>query len=83
MTNPRSAGNAWAKIRNKLNSATADGAAPATPKKTSQKKKAATPKTTKADKADTDADADGDTAAALESMYCFLGYYALLIPISP
>lgn len=36
MTNPRSAGNAWAKIRNKLNSATGDAT---TPKKTPQKKK--------------------------------------------
>ena len=39
MTNPRSAANAWAKIRNKLNLTTADGAAVAI-KKTPQKKKA-------------------------------------------
>ncbi|KAK7191815.1 hypothetical protein DPSP01_007148 [Paraphaeosphaeria sporulosa] len=55
MTNPRSAGNAWAKIRNKLNAAT-DGAI-ATPKKTSQKKKAAA----KAEKTDDDADGEPET----------------------
>ncbi|KAJ4345555.1 uncharacterized protein N0V89_011688 [Didymosphaeria variabile] len=53
MTNPRSAGNAWTKIRNKLNSATGDGTALTTPKKAPQKKKAA------AEKAD---EADGDAA---------------------
>ncbi|KAL1603887.1 hypothetical protein SLS60_005479 [Paraconiothyrium brasiliense] len=58
MTNPRSAGNAWAKIRNKLNSATGDGAALTTPKKTPPKKKAAA---AKADKADGDAAGDDET----------------------
>ena len=56
MTNVRSAGNAWAKIRNKLN--TADGA-PAIVKKTPQKKKAA------AEKAD-------ESDATTESMYCYI-----------
>jgi hypothetical protein len=56
MTNPRSAGNAWAKIRNKLNTATGDGAI-ATPKKTSKKKAAAEK---------TDDDGSGE---ALESTY--------------
>ncbi|KAJ4296215.1 hypothetical protein N0V90_006260 [Kalmusia sp. IMI 367209] len=50
MTNPRSAANAWAKIRNKLSLTTTDGAAAAV-KKTPQKKKAT------ADKAD----GDGET----------------------
>jgi hypothetical protein len=56
MTNPRSAGNAWAKIRNKLNITPGDAATPkATPKKTPQKKKAI-----KTDKVNTD---DGEEAA--------------------
>lgn len=54
MTNHRSASNAWAKIRNKLNAATTDGTV-ATPKKSPQKKKAAAAKAEK-----TDDDVDGD-----------------------
>jgi hypothetical protein len=55
MSNPRSASNAWAKIKGKLALTTADGVVPATPKKAGGRKKAAaTPK-----KADGDADADG------------------------
>lgn len=62
MTNVRSAGNAWAKIRNKLNTATTDGvgAAPATVKKTPQKKKAAAEK------------AGDDDEDVTESMYLCL-----------
>jgi hypothetical protein len=41
MSNPRSASNAWAKIKGKLMASNADGAVPATPKKTAGKKKAA------------------------------------------
>jgi hypothetical protein len=61
MTNPRSASNAWAKIRTKLNTATGDGAS-TTPKKT-PKKKAAAPAAA-AEK--TDDDGSGD---APESTY--------------
>ncbi|KAI4647736.1 hypothetical protein J4E93_004146 [Alternaria ventricosa] len=41
MSNPRSAGNAWAKIKLKLMTPSPDGAVPATPKKTPRKKAAA------------------------------------------
>lgn len=53
MSNPRSASNAWAKIRNKLNVTTGDGTAVSTPKKGGAKK-------TAADK-DSNGDADGDS----------------------
>jgi hypothetical protein len=52
MSNPRSASNAWAKIRVKLNAGIDVTATPATPKKGGGRKKAATPK----------ADADNDDA---------------------
>ncbi|KAL5387508.1 hypothetical protein PMIN06_002153 [Paraphaeosphaeria minitans] len=57
MTNPRSAGNSWAKIRNKLNAATAEGGV-ATPKKSPLKKKKAA---VKAEKTDDDADGEPET----------------------
>ena len=41
MGNPRSASNAWAKIKLKLMTPSPDGAVPATPKKTPRKKAAA------------------------------------------
>jgi len=41
MSNPRSAGNAWAKIKLKLMTPSPDGAVPATPRKTPRKKAAA------------------------------------------
>ncbi|KAF2030065.1 hypothetical protein EK21DRAFT_112358 [Setomelanomma holmii] len=45
MSNPRSASNAWAKIKNKLMTPAPDGTVPATPKKAGGRKKAAaTPK---------------------------------------
>lgn len=68
MTNPRSAGNAWAKIRNKLNTATGDGSAPATPKKTPQKKKKAA--TEKGDKSDGDAADEGECKCPFPSTLC-------------
>jgi hypothetical protein len=56
MSNPRSASNAWAKIKNKLMTSNPDGTAPtpATPKKAGGRKKAAT--TPKADEGE---DAEG------------------------
>lgn len=59
MSNPRSASNSWAKIRNKLNVATADGVAAATPKKSPQKKKKAV--ATKAEKSDDDVDGEPES----------------------
>lgn len=44
MSNPRSAGNAWAKIKAKLINPTSDGDVPATPKKTPRGRKATVPK---------------------------------------
>ncbi|KAL1794745.1 hypothetical protein ACET3X_006561 [Alternaria dauci] len=56
MSNPRSASNAWAKIKLKLMSPAADGTAPATPKKTPRKKAAAA-------KQEDDDEEDADVAA--------------------
>lgn len=52
MSNPRSAGNAWAKLKNKLMSGDDTASAPATPKKGGAKKKTAVK------------DADGDEVMA-------------------
>jgi hypothetical protein len=73
MSNPRSASNAWAKIKVKLMTPAADGTVPATPKKTPRKKAAAakqddgeegadTPKKTPRKRAAKKQDVDGDSS---------------------
>lgn len=76
MSNPRSASNAWAKIKLKLMTPTADGTAPVTPKKTPRKKAtavkqeddgeegadAATPKKTSRKRAPKKQDIDGESS---------------------
>jgi hypothetical protein len=80
MGNPRSASNAWAKIKLKLTAPAPDGAIPATPKKTPRKKAAAakqddgeegadtaTPKKTPRKRAAKKQDVDGDSSPKKKS----------------
>jgi hypothetical protein len=72
MSNPRSASNAWAKIKTKLIIPAADGTVPATPKKAGARKKAvaeedggegaATPKKSSRKRVSKKQDIDGDSS---------------------